>query len=106
TAGYDGVETMGSEGYLINQFTAPRANKRTDKYGGSSENRRRFPVEIVEAVRKACGNDFIIVFRMSMLDLVPEGSTREEVLALAQALESAGANILNTGIGWHEARVP
>lgn len=105
-AGYDGVELMGSEGYLINQFTAPRSNKRTDKYGGSSENRRRFPVEIVEAVRKACGKDFIIVFRMSMIDLVPEGSTREEVLALAQALEKAGVNILNTGIGWHEARVP
>src|SRR5690554_5672636 len=80
TAGYDGVEIMGSEGYLINQFTAPRANKRTDKYGGSSENRRRFPVEIVEAVRKACGNDFIIIFRMSMIDLVPEGSTHEEIL--------------------------
>jgi len=105
-AGYDGVELMGSEGYLINQFTAPRANQRTDEYGGSSENRRRFPVEIVEAVRKACGSDFIIVFRMSMIDLVPGGSTREEVLALAQALEQAGVTILNTGIGWHEARVP
>ncbi|PKM22754.1 MAG: NADPH-dependent 2,4-dienoyl-CoA reductase [Gammaproteobacteria bacterium HGW-Gammaproteobacteria-14] len=105
-AGYDGVEIMGSEGYLINQFTAPRSNKRTDKYGGNSENRRRFPVEIVEAVRKACGKDFIVVFRMSMIDLVPEGSTREEVMALAQALEKAGVNILNTGIGWHEARVP
>ncbi|MFN3714032.1 MAG: FAD-dependent oxidoreductase [Alcanivoracaceae bacterium] len=105
-AGYDGVEIMGSEGYLINQFTAPRTNKRTDKYGGSSENRRRFPLEIVESVRKACGKDFIIVFRMSMIDLVPEGSTREEVLMLAQALEQAGVNILNTGIGWHEARVP
>src|SRR5690606_11465305 len=77
-AGYDGVELMGSEGYLINQFTAPRTNQRTDKYGGNSENRRRFPVEIVEAVRKACGNDFIIVFRMSMMDLVPGGSTHEE----------------------------
>jgi 2,4-dienoyl-CoA reductase (NADPH2) len=105
-AGYDGVELMGSEGYLINQFTAPRTNQRTDKYGGSSENRRRFPVEIVEAVRKACGKDFIIVFRMSMMDLVPGGSTREEILALAPALEEAGVTIINSGIGWHEARVP
>lgn len=105
-AGYDGVELMGSEGYLINQFTAPRTNQRTDKYGGNSENRRRFPVEIVEAVRKACGKDFIIVFRMSMMDLVPGGSTHEEIIALAKALEKAGVNILNTGIGWHEARVP
>lgn len=105
-AGYDGVELMGSEGYLINQFTAPRTNQRSDKYGGNSENRRRFPVEIVEAVRKACGKDFIIVFRMSMMDLVPGGSTHEEIIALAKALEKAGVNILNTGIGWHEARVP
>lgn len=105
-AGYDGVELMGSEGYLINQFTAPRTNQRTDKYGGNSENRRRFPVEIVEAVRKACGEDFIIVFRMSMMDLVPGGSTHEEIIALAKALEKAGVTILNTGIGWHEARVP
>ncbi len=105
-AGYDGVEIMGSEGYLINQFTAPRTNKRTDQYGGSSENRRRFPVEIVEAVRKACGRDFIIVFRMSVIDLVPDGSTHEEVLELARALEKAGTDILNSGIGWHEARVP
>lgn len=105
-AGYDGVEIMGSEGYLINQFTAPRSNKRTDKYGGSSENRRRFPVEIVEEVRKACGPHFIIVFRLSVIDLVPEGSTHEEIIALAQALEKAGVSILNSGIGWHEARVP
>ncbi len=105
-AGYDGVEIMGSEGYLINQFTAPCTNQRTDEYGGSSENRRRFPVEIVTAVRQACGDDFIIVFRMSMIDLVPGGSTREEVLALAEALEAAGVTIINTGIGWHEARVP
>ena len=105
-AGYDGVELMGSEGYLINQFTAPRANKRTDQYGGSAENRRRFPVEIVEAVKKACGNDFIVVFRMSMMDLVPDGSTREEIIELAKALEAAGVTLLNTGIGWHEARVP
>ena len=105
-AGYDGVEIMGSEGYLINQFTAPRTNKRTDEYGGNSENRRRFPVEIVEAVRKACGRDFIIVFRLSVIDLVPDGSTHEEILALARALENAGTDILNSGIGWHEARVP
>lgn len=105
-AGYDGVEIMGSEGYLINQFTAPRANKRTDKYGGSSENRRRFPVEIVRAVRQVCGDDFIIVFRMSMIDLVPEGSTHEEILELAKELEKAGVTILSTGVGWHEARVP
>lgn len=105
-AGYDGVELMGSEGYLINQFTAPRVNKRSDQYGGSAENRRRFPVEIVEAVRKACGDDFIIIFRMSVVDLVPEGSTHEEVLALARALDKAGVSIINSGIGWHEARVP
>ena len=105
-AGYDGVELMGSEGYLINQFTAPRTNQRTDQYGGSAENRRRFPLEIVEAVREACGRDFIVIFRMSMIDLVPEGSTREEVLALARALEAAGVDLLNTGVGWHEARVP
>src|SRR5690554_5001666 len=105
-AGYDGVEIMGSEGYLINQFTAPRVNKRTDKYGGSSENRRRFPLEIVRATRQACGDDFIIIFRMSMIDLVPEGSTHEEILALAKELEKAGVNILNTNVGWHEARVP
>lgn len=105
-AGYDGIEIMGSEGYLINQFTAPRANKRTDKYGGSAENRQRFPVEITEAVRRLCGKDFIIVFRMSMIDLVPEGSTKAEVVSLAKALEQAGVDILNSGIGWHEARVP
>jgi len=105
-AGYDGVEIMGSEGYLINQFTAPRTNRRTDKYGGSSENRRRFPVEIIEAVRRACGPDFLIIFRMSMIDLVPDGATRDEILDMARAFEQAGANMLNTGIGWHEARVP
>jgi len=105
-AGYDGVEIMGSEGYLINQFTAPATNKRTDAYGGSSENRRRFPVEIVEAVRKACGPDFLIIFRLSVVDLVPDGSTRSEILALASAIEAAGADVLNSGIGWHEARVP
>ncbi|MCH8545045.1 MAG: NADPH-dependent 2,4-dienoyl-CoA reductase [Alcanivorax sp.] len=105
-AGYDGVEIMGSEGYLINQFTAPRTNKRTDEYGGSEENRRRFPVEIVEATRKACGEDFIIVFRMSVMELVPDGATQDEILALARALEQAGVTLINSGIGWHEARVP
>ncbi|EKF75562.1 2,4-dienoyl-CoA reductase [Alcanivorax hongdengensis A-11-3] len=105
-AGYDGVEIMGSEGYLVNQFTALRTNKRKDKYGGSAENRRRFPVEIVRETRKRCGDDFIIMFRMSVIDLVPEGSTREEVLALARELEQAGVSLINSGIGWHEARVP
>jgi len=105
-AGYDGVEIMGSEGYLINQFIASRTNRRTDAWGGSYENRMRFPVEIVKAVREAVGTDFIIIFRLSMLDLVPDGSTWEEVVQLAKAVEAAGATILNTGIGWHEARVP
>lgn len=105
-AGYDGVEIMGSEGYLINQFTAPCTNKRKDKYGGSAENRRRFPVEIVREARKRCGDDFIIMFRLSVIDLVPDGCTHEEVLDLARELEAAGASLLNSGIGWHEARVP
>ena len=105
-AGYDGVEIMGSEGYLINQFIAARTNRRTDTWGGSFEQRMRFPVEIVKAVRAAVGPDFIIIFRLSMLDLVPDGSSWEEVVQLAQAVEAAGATILNTGIGWHEARVP
>ncbi len=105
-AGYDGVEIMGSEGYLINQFIAKRTNRRTDQWGGSYENRIRFPLEIVRAVRKAVGEDFIIVFRLSMLDLVKDGSTKEEVIQLAQALEKAGVTLLNTGIGWHEARIP
>ena len=105
-AGYDGVEIMGSEGYLINQFTAPRSNRRTDEYGGSAENRRRFPVEIVEETRRRCGEDFIIMYRLSVIDLVPDGSTREEVLDLARAIEGAGASLINSGIGWHEARVP
>jgi len=105
-AGYDGVEIMGSEGYLINQFITARTNRRTDAWGGSYENRMRFPVEVVKAVREAVGKDFIIIFRLSMLDLVPEGSTWEEVVQLAKALEAAGVTILNTGIGWHEARVP
>ena len=105
-AGYDGVEIMGSEGYLINEFIAARTNRRTDGWGGSYENRMRFPVEIVKAVRKAVGPEFIIIFRLSMLDLVPEGSTWEEVVQLAKGIEAAGATIINTGIGWHEARVP
>ncbi|MFP1683493.1 FAD-dependent oxidoreductase [Alloalcanivorax sp. C16-1] len=105
-AGYDGVEIMGSEGYLINQFTAPRTNRRTDVYGGSAENRRRFPVEIVEETRRRCGPDFIIMYRLSVIDLVPDGCTREEVLDLARAVEAAGASLINSGIGWHEARIP
>jgi 2,4-dienoyl-CoA reductase (NADPH2) len=105
-AGYDGVEIMGSEGYLINQFIAPRTNHRTDDWGGSFENRIRFPLEILRAVRAAAGPDFILIYRLSMLDLVEEGSTWEEVEALAREVERNGANLINTGIGWHEARVP
>ncbi|MER8058379.1 MULTISPECIES: NADPH-dependent 2,4-dienoyl-CoA reductase [unclassified Streptomyces] len=105
-AGYDGVEIMGSEGYLINEFIAARTNHRTDRWGGSYENRTRFPVEIVRRVREALGEDFIIVYRLSMLDLVPGGSTHAEVVTLAKAVEAAGATIINTGIGWHEARIP
>ena len=105
-AGYDGVEIMGSEGYLINQFIAARTNHRTDGWGGEYANRMRFPVEVVQAVRAAVGPDFIVIFRLSMLDLVPEGSSWEEVVQLAKAIEAAGATIINTGIGWHEARVP
>lgn len=105
-AGYDGVEIMGSEGYLINQFLAPRTNRRTDGWGGTAENRRRLAVEVVRAVREAAGPDFVVVYRLSMLDLVPDGQTWDEVVALAHEVEAAGATILNTGIGWHEARVP
>ncbi len=105
-AGYDGVEIMGSEGYLINQFLAPHTNKRTDRWGGSAENRMRFPVEIVRRTREALGEDFLVMFRLSLLDLIPDGQTWEETLALAKALEAAGASVVNTGIGWHEARVP
>ncbi len=105
-AGYDGVEIMGSEGYLINQFLVTHTNKRTDKWGGSFKNRMQFPIEIVERTRAAVGEDFILVYRLSMLDLIPNGSTWEEVEQLAQAIEKAGANIINTGIGWHEARIP
>lgn len=105
-AGYDGVEIMGSEGYLINQFIAPKTNKRTDKWGGSFENRTRLALEIVKQTREKVGTDFILIFRISMLDLVDEGSTFEEVVELAKLLEQAGVTILNTGIGWHEARIP
>lgn len=105
-AGYDGVEVMGSEGYLINQFIAQHTNKRTDRWGGSYENRMRFPIEVVKAVRKAVGEDFIIIYRLSMLDLVPQGSDWTEVVQLAKEIEKAGATIINTGIGWHEARIP
>jgi 2,4-dienoyl-CoA reductase (NADPH2) len=105
-AGYDGVEVMGSEGYLLNEFTAPRTNQRTDRWGGPLDNRLRFPVEVVRRVRAALGEDAILVFRLSMLDLVEDGSTWDEVVALAQAVEAAGATLINTGIGWHEARIP
>ncbi|GAA1453057.1 NADPH-dependent 2,4-dienoyl-CoA reductase [Nocardiopsis tropica] len=105
-AGYDGVEVMGSEGYLVNQFIASATNHREDRWGGSYENRMRFPVEIVRRVRERVGDDFILVYRLSMLDLVPGGSTFDEVVRLAKAVEEAGATIINTGIGWHEARVP
>ncbi|MEL0028391.1 MAG: NADPH-dependent 2,4-dienoyl-CoA reductase, partial [Perlucidibaca sp.] len=105
-AGYDGVEVMGSEGYLINQFIAARTNHRDDEWGGSYEKRMRFPVEIVRRVRERVGTNFIIIYRLSMLDLVEGGSTFEETVQLAQAIEAAGATIINTGIGWHEARIP
>ncbi|WP_328718013.1 NADPH-dependent 2,4-dienoyl-CoA reductase [Streptomyces sp. NBC_00247] len=105
-AGYDGVEIMGSEGYLINEFVVAETNHRTDRWGGTYENRVRFPVEIVRRVREAVGDDFILIYRLSMLDLVPDGSTLEEVVHLARAVEAAGATIINTGIGWHEARIP
>ncbi|MDT5018072.1 MAG: 2,4-dienoyl-CoA reductase [Mycobacterium sp.] len=105
-AGYDGVEIMGSEGYLLNQFLAPRTNRRTDSWGGSPENRRRMPVEIVRRTRAAVGDDFIICYRMSMADYVEDGQTWDEIVALAIEVEAAGATIINSGIGWHEARVP
>jgi 2,4-dienoyl-CoA reductase (NADPH2) len=105
-AGYDGVEIMGSEGYLINQFLVTKTNKRTDQWGGSYENRMRFPLEIIRSIRKKCGQQFIIMFRLSMLDLVEEGSSWEEVVELAHQLKKEGVNIINTGIGWHEARIP
>jgi 2,4-dienoyl-CoA reductase (NADPH2) len=105
-AGYDGVEVMGSEGYLLNQFLVKITNKRTDKWGGSYENRMQFPLEIVRGIREKCGENFIIIFRLSMLDLVPGGSSWEEIVTLAKEVEKAGATIINTGIGWHEARIP
>ncbi len=104
--GYDGVEIMASEGYLINQFIAPQTNHREDRWGGSFENRIRFALEIVRSTRAAVGPEFIIIFRLSMIDLVEGGSTWEEIVALARAVEQAGASIINTGIGWHEARIP
>lgn len=105
-AGYDGVEIMGSEGYLINEFIVTHTNHRQDEWGGTFANRIRFPIEIVRAVREAVGEHFIIIYRLSMLDLIAEGSSWEEVVQLAKAIEAAGATIINTGIGWHEARIP
>ncbi len=105
-AGYDGVEIMGSEGYFLNQFIVTHVNKRTDRWGGSYENRIRLPIELVRRCREAVGEDFIIIYRLSMIDLVPNGSTHDEVVQLAQEIEKAGATIINTGIGWHEARIP
>ncbi|MFN7552456.1 MAG: FAD-dependent oxidoreductase, partial [Pseudomonadota bacterium] len=105
-AGYDGVEVMGSEGYLINQFLVARTNRRTDAWGGPFENRMRFPVEVVRAIRAKVGPDFIIVYRLSMLDLVEDGQSWDEIVQLAKAIEAAGATLINTGIGWHEARIP
>ena len=105
-AGYDGVEIMGSEGYFLNQFLVTHTNKRTDRWGGSYENRMRLALEVVRRTRAATGPDFILIYRLSMIDLIPEGSTHAEVVQLARAVEAAGASILNTGIGWHEARVP
>ena len=105
-AGYDGAEIMGSEGYFLNQFLVTHTNKRTDRWGGSYENRMRLPIEVVRRAREAVGPDFILIYRLSMIDLVPEGSTHDEVVQLAQEVEKAGASIINTGIGWHEARIP
>ena len=105
-AGYDGVEVMGSEGYFLNQFLVTHTNRRTDRWGGTYENRMRLPVEVVRRVRAAVGPDFILIYRISLIDLIPDGSTWDEVVTLARAIEGAGATILNTGIGWHEARVP
>jgi 2,4-dienoyl-CoA reductase (NADPH2) len=105
-AGYDGVEVMGSEGYFLNQFLVRHTNHRSDRWGGDYENRMRLPVEVVRRVRAAVGLDFIVIYRISLIDLVPDGSTWDEVITLAKAIEAAGATMLNTGIGWHEARVP
>jgi 2,4-dienoyl-CoA reductase (NADPH2) len=106
SAGYDGVEIMGSEGYLINEFIVTHTNHRTDQWGGSYENRIRFPLEIVRRTRARVGTNFIIIYRLSMLDLIENGSNLDEVVQLAKAIEAAGATIINTGIGWHEARIP
>ncbi len=105
-AGYDAVEVMGSEGYLINQFLAARVNRREDEWGGTAEKRMRFPVEVVRRIREAVGDDLIVMYRMSLLDLVEDGQTWDETVELAHRIEDAGASIINTGIGWHEARVP
>ncbi|MFY0603370.1 MAG: NADPH-dependent 2,4-dienoyl-CoA reductase [Flavobacteriaceae bacterium] len=105
-AGYDGVEIMGSEGYLINQFIVEHTNKRTDEWGGAYKNRIRLPITLVKSIREAVGDNFIIIYRLSMLDLIEKGSTWEEVVMLAKEIEKAGATIINTGIGWHEARIP
>jgi 2,4-dienoyl-CoA reductase (NADPH2) len=105
-AGYDGVEIMGSEGYFLNQFLVRHVNQRSDRWGGAYENRMRLPVEVVRRVREAVGPEFILIYRISLIDLVPDGSTWDEVVQLAKAVEAAGATLLNTGIGWHEARVP
>ena len=105
-AGYDGIEIMGSEGYFLNQFLVRRTNHRTDRWGGSYENRMKLPLEVLRRCRSAVGDDFLIIYRLSMIDLVPQGSTWDEVLRLAKKVEDVGANIINTGIGWHEARIP
>lgn len=105
-AGYDGVEVMGSEGYLINEFIAPRTNQRADRWGGDAAQRMQFAVEIVRRIREACGPDFIIIYRLSLVDLVPDGSNWAEIVQQAQAIEAAGATLINSGIGWHEARIP
>jgi 2,4-dienoyl-CoA reductase (NADPH2) len=105
-AGYDGVEVMGSEGYFLNQFLVTHVNRRTDRWGGSDENRMRLPIEVVRRVRAAVGPDFILIYRISLIDLVPNGQTWEQIATLARAIEGGGATILNSGIGWHEARVP
>ena len=105
-AGYDGVEIMGSEGYFINEFLVTHTNQRSDEWGGDYSQRMRLPVEIVARSREAVGDDFIIIYRLSMIDLIPDGSSWDETVMLAKAIEGAGASIINTGIGWHEARVP
>ena len=105
-AGYDGVEVMGSEGYFLNQFLAAHVNHRSDRWGGTFANRMRLPVEVVARARAAVGERFIVIYRISLIDLVPDGSTWDEVATLARAIQAAGASVLNSGIGWHEARVP